>query len=235
VSATRDLARAIMGPPDAASTDPNCRLSYGTVTQVSPLLVKVGAATVGQPCSKVSGYTPVLADYVMVLVNGADRVALGSMARNSGAPAGTGTNGDEYWDTAAQRLYRSDGTGWIVMAEPGQTFAPTVTAGAGTITAFGGQSFSYKRSDGWLDYWFNVIITTNGTGASSVNFTLPKAVVSGDNAIGFGRESSVTGAMLQVIAGGPGALIVTYANAYPAGNGYTLNVKGRYQMSTRYL
>lgn len=79
MSATDDLARVIMGAPDADSTDPTCQLRYGVVTQASPLLVKVGAATVGQPCGRVSNYQAIVGDYVLVLVRGPDRVVIDSV------------------------------------------------------------------------------------------------------------------------------------------------------------
>ncbi|MEP7114758.1 MAG: hypothetical protein ABI862_15935 [Ilumatobacteraceae bacterium] len=55
-------------------------LQYGTVTQASPLQVRVGAATTGLPCRRLASYTtPVAADFVAVLVVGADRVCLGKV------------------------------------------------------------------------------------------------------------------------------------------------------------
>lgn len=78
---TDPLAQAIMGQPDVGRRSPQLR--YGTVTQVSPLLVKVGAASIGQPCNRVASYQPVLNDYVSVIVQGADRVVVDSLLSNA--------------------------------------------------------------------------------------------------------------------------------------------------------
>lgn len=51
----------------------------GVVTQVSPLLVRVGYATTATPARKLASYTPVVTDSVIVLVSGADRVVLGKI------------------------------------------------------------------------------------------------------------------------------------------------------------
>ena len=81
------LIQALMGAPDSASTDAVWRL--GTVTQVSPLLVKVGAATTGQPCRNAIADVIAVNDFVVVLLNGPDRIAIsrvspsGSVAWNS--------------------------------------------------------------------------------------------------------------------------------------------------------
>lgn len=75
-----DLARVLLGAPDQKSVEPNAQLRYGTVTQVSPLLVKVGAASTGQPCNRVASYSPSLNDYVAVLVQGAERIVVDSLA-----------------------------------------------------------------------------------------------------------------------------------------------------------
>lgn len=56
------------------------QLRLGVVTQASPLLVQIGSATTGQPARALTTYTPVLSDVVAVLVQGADRVVLGTVA-----------------------------------------------------------------------------------------------------------------------------------------------------------
>lgn len=71
-----------MTPVDVLLANPtsdSARLATGVVTQASPLLVQVGGATVGTPASCLASYTPVLDDFVVLLVQGADRVVLGTV------------------------------------------------------------------------------------------------------------------------------------------------------------
>lgn len=160
--------------------------------------------------------------------------AFGRYRGGAGAPGGTGVNGQEYWDSTNKRLYRSDGAGWIIMAEPTiTTFAPTITSGTGTITTVGAVAFSYRRHDGWLDWFESITITTNGTGASWVRTTLPVAMNVGQN-IGGGREIGVSGSALTVTGTASQGDILTYNNLYPGATGAVIQVRGQYQMTTRY-
>lgn len=152
----------------------------------------------------------------------------------AGAPSGTGTNGVWYYDTTNDRLYVSDGGGWIIMAEPNintHSASPAPTTGAFTGAS---TSFNYRRSAGFVDFNMEIDITNNGTGAGSVAFTLPVGTT--QKHIGFGREMAVGGLMLNVYLGtSPSARIVKYDNGYPAATGYLLCVSGHYPMLTRYL
>lgn len=67
-----DLVAVLLDTPD-----PGSGLCYGIVTQASPLLVRVGAATTATACRRLATYTPTLADFVAVYVQGADRLVLG--------------------------------------------------------------------------------------------------------------------------------------------------------------
>jgi len=51
----------------------------GRVTQSSPLLVAVGASTVGTPAAADFGYSPAVGDRVKVLVQDGDRFVLGKI------------------------------------------------------------------------------------------------------------------------------------------------------------
>ena len=48
----------------------------GVVTQAVPLLVAVGASTIGTPCAANWNYVPAVGDHVKVLVQGGDRVVM---------------------------------------------------------------------------------------------------------------------------------------------------------------
>jgi hypothetical protein len=145
--------------------------------------------------------------------------------------------GLRYFATDTLRDWLCDGTGWIIMGEPVQTgFTPTVTPAAGTITTLGAVSFAYHRRDGWLDWNVSIAITTNGTGAGNVQFTLPAASLVISRGIGSGREDNLTGKMLNVVSNAPlaGAAIFYYDNTYPGANGCLINAGGSYRMTTRY-
>ena len=66
-----ELLRRPKGPSDGP-------YRIGVVTSTAPFLVRVGSAETATACARLTSYTPVLDDVVVVLVAGADRVVLGS-------------------------------------------------------------------------------------------------------------------------------------------------------------
>lgn len=118
--------------------------------------------------------------------------------------------------------------------EPWQTYTPVVTAGSGTITTASATG-RFLRRGRRVDVQIRVTITTNGTGATSVNATLPftSANVVGIGRTLSGREETVTGNMLQGFIT-PNATVVqiyAYDNSYPGANGRTLHVNGTYEIA----
>lgn len=100
-----------------------------------------------------------------------------------------------------------------------QSFATTVTSQTGTITTVNTSLtyFKYKRRGSEIEISARAAITTNGTGASSVQMSMPFTMVGGILA---GRENGVSGAMLQGYSGGANLLrIATFTPAYPGANG----------------
>ena len=82
-----DLADVIIGNPDTTTRVPELR--NGVVTQTSPLLVRVGAATTATPCSTLGSYTPTVGDVI-----GGARARRGSpRARPMLGAGGTGGGG----------------------------------------------------------------------------------------------------------------------------------------------
>lgn len=82
------------------------------------------------------------------------------------------------YETNTNRKLMYDGTGWIILSEPMQTFTPAyggvTEAGATTNNGY------YKRSDGWCHFSTHFTCnTTNITGA--VVLTLPIAAGVGTN------------------------------------------------------
>lgn len=97
-----------------------------------------------------------------------------------GAPPGTGANGDEWWDKANFRLYRSDGSGWIILAEPvnGDT-----TLDLTGINADGGCTTkrNWKRGDGYVDV---ESVTTFASGPSTLASLAWVPFIAGRTAVG---------------------------------------------------
>lgn len=92
----------------------------------------------------------------------------------AGAPAGTGSNGQWYYDTTNDRLYVSDGAGWIIMYEPEQSYTPTLTnvtiGTGGTVTG------TYRRSGGTLDLKIVLTLGTSGVLTGQVQLSTPVAL-----------------------------------------------------------
>lgn len=73
-----NLTAVIIGNPDDDARIPQWR--EGVVTQVSPLLVRVGSAVTSKPCNALASYAPRVGDAVSVLVLSGDRLVLGTVA-----------------------------------------------------------------------------------------------------------------------------------------------------------
>jgi hypothetical protein len=86
----------------------------------------------------------------------------------------------------------------------------------GTVAA------KYRLHGDLVDVTFSIVITTNGTGAGAVQFTLPFTAT--ELAFGAGRETVATGVMcnIQAVPASNVANVWTYDNSYPGGNGRTI-------------
>lgn len=69
--------------------------------------------------------------------------------------------------------YEYDGTGWVVMAEPPQSWTPTWTQGA-TISKTVTGAY-YQRSDGRCRGWLDLAATSAGTAGQVIICSVPKA------------------------------------------------------------
>jgi hypothetical protein len=130
-----------------------------------------------------------------------------------------------------QDILTIDASGNI--AQPAMTastaYTPTVSASSGTITTVGTTSGRYKQIGKLLYFSFTVPITTNGTAAGQMNVSMPPGFSGGPIASYFcGRETAVTGNLLQgyVSAAGTTMVVLTYSNAWPGGNGYSISCSG---------
>jgi hypothetical protein len=104
------------------------------------------------------------------------------------------------------------------------SYTPTVTAGSGSLTTASGLGW-YLRIGKLCVLQLQAIITTNGTGATSIACTLPFTVGgSSTNYVGSFREMNVTGntGVIRCGSGGTSAVFTLYNNGYPAASGYKL-------------
>lgn len=112
-------------------------------------------------------------------------------------------------------------------------FTPTITAASGSFTTVSATG-KYCQIGKTLFVSVKIDITTNGTAAAGVRFTLPgDAPVGTLTYSGTGRENNVTGSMCQVVTGigSTFATVFTYGNAHPGGDGYSLLCTLTYELA----
>ena len=108
-------------------------------------------------------------------------------------------------------------------------WTPTVTAGVGTLTTKSGAGY-WTRIGKTVHFQATLTITTNGTGASAIIFTLPINALRADW-MGAGRENNVTGHTVIVIGDTANAFVFNYDNSYPGGTGRSITVSGTYEVA----
>jgi hypothetical protein len=130
------------------------------------------------------------------------------------------------------------GAGWSSSLTNGTSFrsdrrrsyTPTVTAGSGALTSVTGQTGDWSQVGDTVYFRARATITTNGTGATSLKFTLPK-----DNAASAGCpvsaiSSSDGKALAAVIGSGTNVITVTNVDGtYPGADGKVIIISGSYQ------
>ncbi|NTG85874.1 hypothetical protein G6L15_06895 [Agrobacterium rhizogenes] len=113
-------------------------------------------------------------------------------------------------------------------SSPSISTTAAVASGSGTITtATANLSYALYETAGraWVECDIDVVITTNGTGATSIQVTLPWT--SNINRTFVGSQESVGGAecIFKVNSGSNVLTIVKYDNTYPGATGVTLRGK----------
>lgn len=163
----------------------------------------------------------------------------------------TGANryiGQRIFETDTGRELTYDGTGWIIMAEPAQSFTPSFS---NTTPGNGTRSGSYHRSDGWVDFTASFVLGSTSAVSGSVGLTLPIAgtglvsdqlrVALTDTSAGQiyqGRVNANNTAPTLYHALVSGSLVglttlsATAPFTWAAGD--AIEVSGRYAMATRY-
>ena len=104
------------------------------------------------------------------------------------------------------------------------TFTPAISAGAGSITESSATG-SYTKIGNRVFYEVVLTITTNGTGATSLIFTLPFTAAQHHTPVGVNTSSAETcvGISTTTDVG-----VRTYSGLYPVGSGNVLRVSGNY-------
>lgn len=110
---------------------------------------------------------------------------------------------------------------------PWTSWTTTISASSGTFTTVSATA-KYALIGGLYFIRVIITITTNGTAASIVRFTLPTTAT--EAAVFYGRETGSAGNQLQgsVAASSDTVDVVTYNNAYPGASGATLTISGFY-------
>lgn len=113
-------------------------------------------------------------------------------------------------------------------------WVPTVTSTAGTLTTVTTEAAKYMQRGKEVHFRISILITTNGTGATSINITLPVTVTAGagnnQGSVIPGRETVNTGHMLQGRCLGTNCVVTKYDSSYPGGNGARLVLSGTVQV-----
>lgn len=122
--------------------------------------------------------------------------------------------------------------GYVIMggggsAAPGAwaSYVPVITGATGTITlatATGRWTQVGKTTFVEID----LTITTNGTGGTAVDATLP---VAGNGFSAFSGRDFTSGKMLQGVVSGATLVIFNYDNSYPGADGERLVISGSYE------
>jgi hypothetical protein len=109
-------------------------------------------------------------------------------------------------------------------------YTATITAGVGSITTAAETSyFSIKEKTVFVR---NIIVTTtNGTGSDSVRFSLPVTAHASLSCGGGGRSLQNGDSISVTLSSTTVAAYYTYNNAYPGGDGYTMQGGLFYQMA----
>lgn len=108
-----------------------------------------------------------------------------------------------------------------------QSFATSVTTKTGSITTLGLVDLFYQLAGGVCHFTANISITTNGTGAGSVDFTLPRTAA-GFGTV-YGKELVSGKALSGIVTASNIEDLQFYDGTYPGSDGCTLVVSGSYQ------
>lgn len=144
------------------------------------------------------------------------------------------TSGSSSAKVGSDQYVTNNVIGSLVMTNAGTSgsagewiaYSVTVTSGTGTLGAYTASGY-YKIIDNKTAVVsVKIAITTNGTGATNIGFTLP--FTAKHDAVICGRETTNTGKMVAggILAGNSGATVTYYDYTYPGASGNTLVFSG---------
>jgi hypothetical protein len=180
-----------------------------------------------------AGETLTASDVNTYLMEQSVMVFGGTAARSSAIP--TPSEGMFAVTTNDDELDYYNGSAWVTAVQIGAwtSYTPTVSTATGSITSQTLNQAKYVVIGKLVSLFFDLTITTNGTGGGKLSFTLP-AAAQAKNAfyIGSGRENAVSGNMLQVVLETTSsASVFTYNNLYPGVNNARILASITYEMA----
>ncbi|WP_186169783.1 hypothetical protein [Burkholderia gladioli] len=107
------------------------------------------------------------------------------------------------------------------------SFNTAVTSSSGAIAQLGSVNLFYRIASGVCHFTANISITTNGGGASSVQFTLPRPAA-GFGTV-YGKDLKTGKALTGIVAAGSTEQLTFFDSTYPGSDGAVLVVSGSYQ------
>jgi hypothetical protein len=112
------------------------------------------------------------------------------------------------------------------------SYTPTITVSSGALTTYSATG-SYLVRGKICFVCYQLYITTNGTAAGTIGFSLPSTLASTVGSTFSGRERGVSGNMIQGYADAStnSLYVFTYNNLYAGGSGYIINISGFYPVA----
>lgn len=134
-------------------------------------------------------------------------------------------------DTGATVFTKKDTT--ALDDTPWSSYTPTLSALSGSLTS-ASASGTYAKRGNLMYVRVQIAITTNGTAANALGFSLPAATASTLGNLFHGKERGLTGKGVTGFVDGGGQTVCFlqfYDGTYPGGNGYVINVEGFYEVA----
>lgn len=114
---------------------------------------------------------------------------------------------------------------------PWTSWTPTVTSAIGSITSYTVSQAEYKVVGKVLFWHVSIKITNIGTAAGDFRFNVPPGYPVVNRGFGVGRETDITGRLLQALAVGGVIVILRYDNAMAGPNNCRLFADGFYEIA----
>jgi hypothetical protein len=121
------------------------------------------------------------------------------------------------------------GAGSMQSPDNWNAYTPTITAGSGTITTVGTVSAQWKQTGDIIDLYGSVAITTAGTGAGSLNVSLPFTTASFATGVATLTSGTKSGAA-RITSGGNTALLTAADGTTFIANGNVVTFAIRFRV-----